>query len=319
MRVRWGVLALVGAVLAGCGSGGGPGAGASGRAPEDGEPRVRTSADYPELPLDAYELSDRDNKRMGQATSRLVQRCMRSYGFADFPLNPRREPFPKMSETFTSTMVSISPYGVLDLDHARRWGYGFDPDATFTPKPAGPEGRAVTQREYEVLNDFGGAGRAGAVVHGRKVPKGGCTGESSRRLLGDATKRTVLWGYVSERSEEIDKAVAKDPRVRGVFGDWSRCVQDKGFKAYGSPRDAFRDKAWRSGASDGNTARTKRELGTAVADVECNRKLNVAGVWWVVSDEKQRADIRRRAARYEAVRADQERLRGTLREVLGEE
>ncbi|WP_157877798.1 hypothetical protein [Streptomyces kanamyceticus] len=279
---------------------------------------MRSSADYPELPLDAYELSDRDSERMGQATSRLVQRCMRSYGFADFPLNPRREPFREMGTTFTSTVVSISPYGVLDFDHARRWGYGFDPDAKFTPKPAGPEGRAVTQREHEVLDDFGGAGHAGAVVHGLKVPKGGCTGESSRRLMGDATKRTLLWGYVTKRSEKIGKAVAKDARVRRVFGDWSRCVQDKGFKAYDSPRDAFLDKAWRKGASDGNTARTKRELGTAVADIECNRKLNVAGVWWVVSDEKQRADIRRHAARYEAVRADQERLRGRVREVLGE-
>lgn len=318
MRARWGVLALVGAVLAGCGAGGGPGGGGSGREPGGGEPRVTTSADVPELPLDAYELSDRDNRRMRQAKSRLVQRCMRSYGFADFPLNPRPEPFPKMGSAFTATVVSISPYGALDLGHARRWGYGFDPDATFTPKPEEPEGRAVTQREYEVLNDFGEAGRTAAVVNGRKVPNGGCTGESSRRLLGDETKRSRLWGYVGERAEEIDKAVAKDPRVRGVFGEWSRCVQDKGFKAYDSPRDAFRDKAWRDGAPDGNTGRSRRELGTAVADVECNRKLNVAGVWWVVSDEEQRADIRRHAARYEAVRADQERLRGTLREVLGE-
>ncbi|MET7356983.1 hypothetical protein ABZS76_00910 [Streptomyces sp. NPDC005562] len=58
-------------------------------------------------------------------------------------------------------------------------------------------------------------------------------------------------------------------------------------------------------------------MGTAVADVECNRKLNVAGVWWAVSNEKQREDLRRHKSRYEAVRKGQDRLRAEVREVLG--
>ncbi|MFJ2767897.1 hypothetical protein [Streptomyces sp. NPDC087300] len=323
MRVRWGVLALasavgaVGTVLTGCGSGADDGV--PGRRLDAGEPRVTSHADYPATPLSKYELSDRDNKRKEQATSRLVQRCMRSYGFADFPLYPRPEKPQEMGETFSLTALSVSPYGMLDLEQVRRWGYGFDPDqAEFTPEPLGPEGRAVTSQEREVLNDFGRAGHARAVVDGRKVPEGGCTGEAARRLMGDEAKRMRLWGYVDERSVEIDKVVAKDARVRRVFRDWSRCVRDKGFASYESPAAAFRDEGWRKGASGGNTARTKRELGTAVADVECNRKLNVAGVWWVVSAEKERADIRRNAGRYEAVRADQERLRAGVREVLGE-
>ncbi|MFE0171625.1 hypothetical protein ACFWZ2_04860 [Streptomyces sp. NPDC059002] len=226
-----------------------------------------------------------------------------------------------MSESFDSvlTLAAVSPYGTLDLGQARRWGYGFDPDRAMTWNETGePEGRAVRPREYEVLQSFGAVDGAATVVNGRKVPKGGCTAQASRRLAGDLAKRTSTWAYVPERSQKIDKAVAEDRRVRRVFGDWSRCVEDKGFKRYDSPTAAFRDKAWRKGAEDGNTNHTKRELGTAVADVECNRKLNVAGVWWAVSNEKQRADLRREPSRYEAVRADQDRLRDAIRKALGE-
>ncbi|MEU7578124.1 hypothetical protein AB0B50_11030 [Streptomyces sp. NPDC041068] len=319
MKVRWAVLALVGAVLAGCGSGAGTG---SGR--ESGVPRVQSKGDFPELPLERYEFNAEDNKRMEEAESRLAQRCMRSFGFTDFPLNPeqRGEGSGGNGNSVALTISTVSPYGMLDLDHVRRWGYGFDPDRLRTRRSdAMPKGRALRQGEFEVLYGAFGTGRGGAtaVVNGRKVPEGGCSGEAMRQVMGDIAKTTRVWAYVAGRTGKLDKAVAKDTRVRKAFRDWSRCVEDKGFKRYESPAHAFRDKAWRKGVDGGNTSRTKRELGTAVADVECNRKLNTAGVWWVVSAEKQRADLRRDKDRYDAVRKDQDRVRATVREVLGEE
>ncbi|MFD4629486.1 hypothetical protein ACFVYR_06800 [Streptomyces sp. NPDC058284] len=217
-------------------------------------------------------------------------------------------------------MTTVAPYGMLNLDHVRRWGYGVDPDRVRDVKvQTRPKGRALTQEEYEVLYDLG-EGRGGhSEVNGRKVPKGGCAAEAMRRIMGDAAASARLWGYVQGRTQEIGKAVAKDRRVRGAFGDWSRCVVDKGFKRYENPKQAYLDKAWRKGRTDGSTSRTKRELGTAVADVERNRKLNTAGVWWAVSNEKQREDLRRHKSRYAAVRKEQERVRAKVRDALGED
>ncbi|MCF3124898.1 hypothetical protein IPZ68_35150 [Streptomyces arenae] len=319
MKVRWGVLALVGAVLAGCGSAAsGDSASPDGSARKSGVPRVESKDDVPELPLERYEFSRGDYKRMEEAQARTAQQCMRSFGFDDVPLHPGRRMAGSGGNRTVLAISTVSPYGMLDLAHVRRWGYGFDPDRTTSWREEEfPEGRPLEPREFEVMH--GRLGGGAVEVKGRKVPKGGCGGQALRRIMGDPVKTARVWGYVGRRTRALDEDVAKDARVRRAFRDWSRCVEDKGFKRYESPAHAFRDEAWREGVDGGNTSRTKKELGTAVADVECNRKLNTAGVWWVVSDEKQRADLRRHASRYAAVRADQDRVRAAADEVLGEE
>ncbi|MEU5901221.1 hypothetical protein [Streptomyces venezuelae] len=320
MKVRLCVLALVCVVSTGCGAASGPerdDIAPPGYAREPGVPRVQSEADIPELPLARYELSGADSKRLDRARNVLQRQCMRDFGFDDFPLDP--DTWVQMSSSFESTAIAVTPYGTLDLERARRWGYGFDPDraeeqrAEFLPK-----GRKVTERERRVLDGPEAGESGGSAVNGRKVPKGGCSEEAERRI--GAAKAAPAPGveYVFRRTAEIDKAVAADGRVRRAFRDWSRCVEDRGFKRYASPARAFTDKAWRKGLGDGSTHRTERELGTAVADVECNRGLNVTGVWWAVTAEKQRAELRRNRSRYEAVRKDQDRVRAAVREVLGE-
>jgi len=316
---RWGGLVLAGLVLmgltsAGCGFGSSARDDAAGYAREPGVPRVRSEKDFPALPLDRYEFSRRDYDRIEEAQARVTQRCMRSYGFDDFPLHPGRA---EMATSFLSVVVSVSPYGMLDLGQARRWGYGFDPESVEAASDGrGPKGRVPTDREESVLHGNGALDGPAEVVRGREVPEGGCAALGARRVMGDE-KAARLRGSVAERVEKLDKAVAKDHRVLRAFRDWSRCVSDKGFERYESPTHAFHDKAWRKGREDSNTARTEKELGTAVADIECNRELNTAGVWWAVSDEKQRADIRADKDRYEAVRADLDRVRATARKELG--
>ncbi|MFE6402052.1 hypothetical protein [Streptomyces alboflavus] len=105
------------------------------------------------------------------------------------------------------------------------------------------------------------------------------------------------------------------PAGGGHIDDPVRVV-DKGFKRYASPEAASRDKAWHRG-DEGDTRRTRRERDTAVADIECKREHNTAGVWRTVAAERQRRDISRHRSAYESVRADQERVRSTVRNVLG--
>uniref|UniRef100_UPI0034DF1834 hypothetical protein n=1 Tax=Streptomyces flavofungini TaxID=68200 RepID=UPI0034DF1834 len=317
VKRRLGGLMLTGLVLAGCGFGSSARDEAPAYAREQGVPRVRGEKDFPALPLDRYEFGDRDHARIEEAQAHATQRCMRSFGFDDFPLRPGR---PKMALTYESTLVavSVSPYGMLDLDQVRRFGYGFDEDDLKTVRDdREPEGRVPTDRENTFLRGVGVPDGHADRVRGREVPEGGCATAGTRRVWGDAEKLARLRGFVSGRLGRLNKAVAKDPRVRRAFRDWSRCVADKGHGRFASPAAAFRDKRWRAGRKDGNTARTKEELATAVADVECNHALNTAGVWWSVSDEKQRADIRAHEDRYEAVRADLDRVRAAARKELG--
>ncbi|WP_167829057.1 hypothetical protein, partial [Streptomyces sp. MZ04] len=286
-----------------CGSdSSGAGAGA-----DPGVPTVKDEGDIPELPLDRYEFSTRDSQRHTEAQARLTQRCMRGLGFGDFPLYPK-QPGGTGSVTLTAVAVTSYPYGPLDLDAARRWGYGYDPERSGAAAGR-PEGRALTDEEHQALYGL------------RRKPSGtgGCSGAGTKRLVAGVPDQVRMFTYTPKRSQRLDKVAAKDERVREALGTWSRCMADKGVKGYKTPSDAFGDKAWgRKGRSDGNTTQTPRELATAVADVECKREHNTAGVWWAVREETQRADVARHKDAYDAVRADQERVRANVRRVIGE-
>ncbi|MFH8365633.1 hypothetical protein [Streptomyces sp. NPDC018031] len=288
-----------------------PGCGSDSPDSGDGTPRIAEDRDVPPLPLDRYQFADDEYARYRQAQARLVQRCMVGLGFTDFPLDPR-EPGRKAESTATVTMAGMdSPFGSLDLDRARRWGYGHDP-----AQRAGrePEGRRMTDEEYRVLN---GMTRAGREADGRTVPQGGCYGQAERELTGGLSLADYsrAWSYTGGRAYALQKAMDRDDRIRTVWRTWSDCLADKGFKRYRKPADAFADRAWGRG-EDGNTTRGERERATAAADVECKRRHNTAGEWWAVAVEKQRAELARRKATYEDVRRDIETIRANVRHIL---
>lgn len=297
---RWAVVGLVVAGLAGLAGLSGCGSGTSGGGAGDGDPgvpSVKEEKDLPELPLDRYEFSTRDSTRQTEAQARMTRSCMRKLGFEDFPLHPKK---PKNMEAAPLIAVSITsyPYGPLDLDSARRYGYGWDPDRS-PADAARPKGRVMTEAEYESFES------------------GGCANSGAERLTEGVRDTTRMWTYVSQRSLSVDKAVGKDKRVREAIDTWGGCMESKGVERYKTPSDAYRDKAWgRMNNDGGNTDRTKKELATATADVECKREHNTAGVWWTVRAEKQRADVARHKDAYEAVRADQDRMRANVERVL---
>lgn len=275
-------------------------------------PKVEKEWDIPELPLAAYEFSDSDTKRMSQAQARLAQRCMADFGFADFPLDPA---LPGSMTTVGGQLVAVAmatPFGELDLDEARRWGYGWDPKTS--ARASVKKDRAMTDAEYRVL--YNADRSTGRTVEGREVPEGGCSGQAATRLTKGVEDTTRMYTYTSRRSQALAKEVRKDPDVSEALGAWARCVEDKGFTRYAGREEAFRDKAWHRG-DDGNTRRTRRERDTAVADIECAREHNTVGAWWAGEARAQSADVEKHRAAYEAVRRDQDVVRDNVRDVLG--
>ncbi|HET6353257.1 hypothetical protein [Streptomyces sp.] len=292
---------LLAFLLTGCGLGAGR---------EAKAPFAATEADIPPLPLDRYQLSSKEYERFTQAQHRLVQRCMVGFGYAGFPLDPK-DPQRGLAAVM-SVLVSSSPFGMLDLDDARRWGYGWDPKKSMDWKP---KDRVMTEEEYGVVHGPGSGGAA--TIHGRKVPENGCSGEADKQLISGVKDSMRMWSYVSGRQHSLTGTEPRDGRIRQAWDTWSQCVVDKGLGRYRNPDKAFEDKAWQRG-SGGNTTRTERELATATADVECKRKHDTVRVWWEVRAEIQRADVERNKATYEAVRRDLDTMRANIRRALDE-
>ncbi|MFD5539314.1 hypothetical protein ACFWIJ_16185 [Streptomyces sp. NPDC127079] len=230
---------------------------------------VRTASDLGPLPADRYDYTPQDYQRSQRASALLVRQCMAEHGHPDFPLDPR---YP--TDPLVATAVGTD-YGALDLDDARRWGYGWDPAKSQAQQP---KGRRMTDAEYA---DYPA-----------------CNAEASRRLLrGIDVKRD--WLYAGTRAVAVDKAVKRDPRLRAAWDVWSRCVADQGFTRYPDPGAAYTDAAWQRG-SDGNTRHTARERDTATADVVCKRRHHTAELWHAVRARQQAVDISRHRDRYTA-------------------
>ncbi|MFI6696613.1 hypothetical protein ACIBLA_33675 [Streptomyces sp. NPDC050433] len=275
-------------------------------------PKVEQEEDIPELPLARYEFGDSETQRMTRAQARTAQRCMADFGFADFPLDPALPDAMNIAGGRLVAVAMATPFGELDLDEARRWGYGWD------PKPSddgnGKKDRAMTDAEYRVFHNVDRA--TGRTLNGREVPEHGCSGQAAARLTEGVEDTTRMWTYASSRSEKLAGTVRKDPDVSGALRTWAACVEDKGFKRYEGREEAFRDKAWHRD-DDGNTRRTQRERDTAVADIECAREHNTVGVWWAGEARAQSADVETHRAAYEAVRRDQDVVRANVRDMLG--
>ncbi|MEV7323474.1 hypothetical protein [Streptomyces sp. NPDC093970] len=230
---------------------------------------VRTASDLGPLPADRYSYTAQDYRSSERASALLTRQCMADHGHPGFPLDPR---YP--AATVTGTAVTTD-YGVLDLDTAGRWGYGWDPAKSLSPRP---KGRRMTYAELADLP--------------------ACNAEADRRLLrGVDLKRD--WVYGSSRAVVVDRAVERDPRLRAAWAVWSRCVADQGFARYPDPVAAYTDSAWARG-SDGNTRHTRRERATAVADVACKRRYDTVELWHSVQARQQALDIARHRDRYAA-------------------
>lgn len=248
---------------------------------------IRTASDLGPLPSDRYDYTPEDYQREKRASGLLVRRCMAARGHQDFPLDPR---YPSDPQVATLTAVSTE-YGLLDLDAARRWGYGWDPARQRSDLP---RGRRMTAAEY--------------------ADWPACNAEAGRPLMrGVDIKRD--WLYANTRTTGINKAVKGDPRLRAAWDVWSRCLAEQGFGTYADPVAAYTDDAWQRD-NEGNTRHTRRERATAVADVTCKRRHHTAELWRDAKERAQAADIARHRDRYTAGLHALRTYRANVSEVL---
>ncbi|MER7001147.1 hypothetical protein [Streptomyces sp. NPDC000410] len=92
--------------------------------------------------------------------------------------------------------------------------------------------------------------------------------EADQQLPYNLSKLTFRW------AEE-------DPRVRAAFAAWSRCMAEAGH-TYKDPWEPNDIPTWEDPAQENKTA---------VADVRCKHRTNLAGIWMVVEAAYQHAVV----------------------------
>jgi hypothetical protein len=220
------------------------------------------------LPLDAYLSTPVEVDQASKAHRELIRRCMHRFGVSITIPEPPSSPGPRTRNE--------RRYGLTDPVAAAQLGYGFPEPVT---RPSGsPAGPKLTARSRAVLTGEGRNLPSG-------LPKGGCISDAGRRLtpFDLSTKKPLDEDLPQRLSLDSFQRSQEDPRVRGAFADWSRCMQEKGYH-YQQPFDPLTDPALRP-------AGTTKERRTAEDDVACKASTNLVGRWYAVESAYQRVVI----------------------------
>ncbi|MGW5275156.1 hypothetical protein ACWEQP_21790 [Streptomyces sp. NPDC004044] len=240
------------------------------------------------LPVENYLMSPTENDRVERARSTLIGECMKRFGF-DF--TPHTPDYKKMSGQVSNR------YGPTDTKIAAVHGYHAGQQQM--EEGEAPAQKPLSQDMKDVLGGSGDTSRKASPrtkdsYHGIRIPEGGCSGESDRRLTAGGGVIQDAEAAIAVNFESFERSAA-DRRVKKVFAEWSTCMKEKKF-SYATPLEAINDQRWRT---DGPSA---PEIATAVAEVQCKQRYDVVSVWFSVESSYQRADIKAKAKRMAEVR-----------------
>lgn len=220
------------------------------------------------LPLDAYQINSSTQDLTVKAFSAVYRKCMAQFGF----VNPPR------TTSGTPALRHERRYGITSAATSKVHGYrdGRSSDRSRSDRRVPRDAEVAISR-----------GTGVATYQGRKVPPGGCMGETERALaenLPDVRDERLADKLASEAYDRSKQ----DSRVRQVFSAWSDCMKQSGYN-YADPMEAMDDPAFiapRPGAS---------EIKTAMADIECKNRTRLVDVWASVETAYQRRLLDRNA------------------------
>lgn len=278
MRQRILVAAFLLPVLASCAASDTPYSGRRDAEQRDGASAVLTEANASvPRPIDALLfLEYEDERALYLATELATQECMEEQGF-EYPFSP----FPAAEKI----PVLDQPYGVTDIELARVFGYapgpleeGFDPQDSALSRYVSRLSNAEAAAWSLALSGSGDARLTVELANGAVVelPVDGCRADAERLVEGDRRNHTLLLGQLYAIRDEARAAALGDRRVRGVFEEWSDCMQKRGY-AFRTPLDPY----------DVEGLGPSAQIEMAVADVGCKEEAGVVTVWSSVEAEYQ--------------------------------
>ncbi|SFW78032.1 hypothetical protein [Amycolatopsis australiensis] len=238
-------------------------------------PPAPASAAEVHLPLDPYlGLAKGHRETLEKANAILITKCMRDKGFPYQPADGGGGGAAQQN-------APLPDYGLNDLKAARESGYS--PPGGGSIQVAAEQGRIPTLDK--LVQDHGAAWVK--ALYGFLPPDtSGSDGCLSTAVVSapeydklDKELPGRLAGQASERTQG-------DSRVVAALSAWSACMADSGF-SYRSPAEPRRQK-WPSPPS-------AAEIATAVADVNCKARTNLAGIWLAVQTGYQQTLVEQNA------------------------
>jgi hypothetical protein len=229
---------------------------------QENVPEVGAEVRALHVPFDEYKLSRLDLQTIEYAEDLLTRNCMRELGldWQLLPLPSSQDPDP----------LNRRRYGLIEPKIATSFGYHLPPS---------PPELTVRESVWAQRDRLPPAQRRAAYGDDGQS---GCRAEARDHLRKDIPDldQSRLNGF----SAEAFRASLKDPRVVKVFGDWSACMEAKGFH-YSDPLTPFGDAAW---AKSGRPS--AQEIVVAEADVRCKQEIKLVSVWSGV-EEKIQLDV----------------------------
>jgi hypothetical protein len=245
------------------------------RTPTVGAVRVVTSGKQITLPLDAYFPDPAEVAVVTRGYDVVFRGCVSRFGLE----------VPPVASGEVERSGNERRYGLLDLKEAAAHGYV---GAAGPAKRQRPREEAASPQLVAVAT-----GEGQATVNGRAVPEGGCRAEATRIVEAGApvAEESLLPELINLTSYWAER----HPQVTAAFAAWSRCMAAAGY-TYDNPWQPNDNPKMREpGPKD-------EYVKTAVADVACKHKTNLAGVWMAVDSAYQRDAIADNRAALEAVR-----------------
>lgn len=301
-RNRTGGLLLVAALVwtaAGCSSGDNPGVSAANAQAYTSQPSKTWGGVAISLPVNSYTVTAQEREVLSQAVATLANDCMKEYGFdwpAPLPPSPR------------NLNANARLYGVTDPQSVAVFGY-------HPPLPKGMTARQAEQETVKQRAHYANVspaamtlykGEGPSSVKGKNVPKGGCLGETRRKLgLSDAATIDATFNKVNLQASQ---QAANSARVSSLNRRWAACMKESGYH-YEDPLAAAGDPAWTAGeggegSQDSDAAGTAkpREITVASTDVKCKQRVDYVRVHSAVEAEFQNKLIEKNVTALSAAR-----------------
>ncbi|MEV4377330.1 hypothetical protein [Streptosporangium sp. NPDC049644] len=224
-----------------------------------------TNSTHVPMPLDSHLTSMSDIKIIDQAQDVAAATCMRSLGFAQWTASTIRTWRPEDYREFDN-------FEYLDPEIAAESGYPRLPSAKTAPTDAQSKHEPTPEEKAAF---YGGTAQT---MTGRAVPAGGCVRQADQSIYGKAggalpaDPRSLA---VGSRSRALG-----DSRVRAAITAWRTCMHDAGMTSYQHPVTSKNDSRWQS--RDAGTPASAEEKRVAVADANCQSKVNLVGVYKTV-------------------------------------
>ncbi|WP_086826391.1 hypothetical protein [Streptomyces sp. NRRL B-24572] len=293
----------------------------AGKEPAIGSIEKLSSTEGLEFPIAAYETTSDQQYQVKKAQNRLIDQCMKRFGFEYAPPAPQ----PPSRDDSKSRI-----FGLASAEDAARFGYASprratDPaaakrqqlpplsrtgqtvlngvdlvaeaEAKKKGKTAAPANEPKSQAEAEK------APGSGIMVNGREVPVGGCGRESALKLYAPNPGSVDIL-FVFNLGAQAESKALEDSRVREATAKWSQCMADSGFTT-SSPDSVQSDLGLEQGGLS-----SPRAITIAKADVACKTRVNYIGTRYAVQSAYEKLLVEENAETLALFRQQtQDRLR----------